>query len=435
MSRRSALPLAFLLLAVAGGVYRAMGSSADELQAAESRTPTPMQNLVVAPVIETPEPLPSAEVDAGAPEPALEHRLAERGAMTTTPPRGFDLDAYVAKWRAALSPLLSGRPPDKRTTLRAANPGTTFATQPDGGVGPCVAGELFRGIALATQVDVFVFIDTSGSMSHALPALAQWLGSLEFTLREAARDYQLVVVADRRAMFLGEARARTSTLADAGFLDEFIGSSDIFDVLLRSGESPGGWRSMVRDGVATEVVLITDDSPPRGPPTQAYGARWTTLLGAALSTTRLHVLGGFEVGPSRVLSAEAPLSRTVCRPHGVSLGLEYQRLSKAHRGVRASLCEADSLRELLRVVLDVPPPQSPCRWDVEVHPAARLREPRAVTSSGFTEPLLREYSEPACAGLRRSYLLRDTGVTLCPSTCAALREEGFKGIELSWTCP
>lgn len=427
--------MAFLVLAVAGGLWRALGSSIDESAASDSRAPTLRETPVAAATFEAPVSATTVEEDAGLLERSIEPPIAERSETTTTPPRGFDLEAYVAKWRAALSPLMGGRPPQKRTTLREANAGRSFEAQADGGMGPCVPGEVVREVSRATQVDVFVFIDTSGSMSGVLPELAQWLGRLEFTLRDAARDYQLVVVADRRAVFPGESRARPGTLPDAGFLDEFIGSSDIFDVLLRSGESPAGWRSMARPGVPAEVVLITDDSPARGSPTQEYRARWTTLLGPALPTTRLHVLGGFEVGPPRVLNPDAPLSKTVCRPHGVSPGLEYQRLSKAHRGVRASLCEAESLRELLRVVLETPPPQLQCAWELEVHPAARLQEPRVVMSNGLIEPLLREYSEPACAGLRRSYLPREHGVTLCPSTCAALREEGFKGVELSWTCP
>lgn len=426
------MPLAFLVLAVAGGVYRAMGSSADESPAPDSRAPTPSERPVAAPVIETPERL-TPEEDAGPPERSIEQPIAERNETTTTPPPGFDLEAYVAKWRTALTPLMRRGAPQKLTTLREANAGALFDRQSDGGVGPCMPGQVIREVSRATQVDVFVFIDTSGSMFGVMPALAQWLGSLEFTLREAARDYQLVVVANRHAVFSGESRGRP--LPDAGFLDESIGSSDIFDVLLRSGDSPGGWRSMARAGVATEVVLVTDDSPSRASSTQEYRARWSTLLGPALPTTRLHLLGGFEVGPPRVLNPDAPISKTVCRPHGVSQGLEYQRLSKAHRGVRASLCEAESMRALLRVVLETPPPELPCGWELEVHPGARLQEPRAVMSNGLIEPLLREYSEPACAGLRRSYLPRDRGVTLCPSTCAALREEGFKGVELSWTCP
>lgn len=434
MNRRTGWALPFLLLAVAGAVWRL----ADPVENEPVEEPT--TSAVVQP-LPTLEPAPPVEpVDAGTfpplvdPEPSAiaPPPLAEGGGFTTTPPKGFDLETYVRRWREALEPLMGWKAPARRATIRVADQGKPFQREPDGGVPPCVAGQVVRVLSRPLMVDVVVFIDTSGSMDETLPAIAQWLGKLEFSLRQASRDFQLIVVADRQRV-TREARRFPPARVDSGYVEEFINSNDMLDVLLRSAESPTGWASAMRPGVARELILVTDDSPFSWVSTKDYAPRLAQLFGADEKVTRLHVMGGFEVGKGRLLGPDDSLAAMVCRPHGVSPGLVYQRLSKMHRGTRASICDDWSRDSLFEVVLESQPPPIPCSFELELHPEATLQVPRVVQRR-MSEPLLREYSEAACPGLRRSFLPLPNGIRLCPSTCEALREDRVEALELSWTC-
>lgn len=425
MKRRTAWPLLFLLIAVAGAVRR--------LAQPEAREPLDEPVITASPVtIEPPEvgdsglkelPLPEVvPVDAGS------------STFTTQPPVGFDVEAYVAKWRAVLAPLLDRTAPTKPIINREADRGWRFDEPVDGGVARCEPGRVVSGFDESARVDIFVFVDTSGSMYGVLPAVVRWLGELEYALREARRDFQLIVVANTDWLLRGQRTGPALTL-DAGVIKQKINSNDVVDVMLASGASPSGWRSFARPAVPTELLLITDDSP-FGQPVSGYRSRFEALMGPALAQTRLHVMGGFDVGSVNLLAPEDPLTSGVCRPHGVSHGLEYQRLAQAYRGSRTSLCRPDSWSALKEVIFKTPvQPEALCSWQFELHPAAVVGEPFAMPASGLPVTLYREPSIARCgSGVRRSYVAEERSITLCPSTCVALREEGFKGLELSWTC-
>lgn len=379
------------------------------------------------------EPVDAGEQEEERPAVAAPEATAPKpGGWTTTPPEGFDLQAYVARWRDALKQL-TGKNAVSPRGLRSAHDGVAGrgVETTDAGAAPaCAPGRVQRPLIAATQLDVFVFVDTSGSMMDLLDDVADWLGRLELLLREAQRDYQLIVVADRSALF----SARRPPPKDGGVLDQLIRSHDIFDVLLRTGETTNGWRTLTRSGVPTELVLITDDSPWARYDARGYAARFSRLLGPTVVTTRLHLIGGFEVGQPLLLGPDAPISRAVCRPHGVAPGLEYQALATANRGLRASLCERPSREALLKQLLEVRSPTTGCEWELPLHEDAEIVDPAIVDARGLREPLLQEYSAAACAGLRRSYLARPRGLTLCPSTCEAVRADNFVALELSWTC-
>lgn len=424
MDRRTLWALLFLLLAVAGAVWRLVQT---EPEAEPVLEPEVLERVVNEPpalvvpavpeVVDSGATIPEAVVDAGS------------STFTTQPPRGFDVEAYVAKWRAALAPLLNRTGPAKSITTREADRGSSAAPSTDGGLASCEARRVTLGFNESARVDVFVFIDTSGSMYGVLPAVARWLGELEFALREAQRDFQLIVIANTDALLRTE-RIRL----DAGVVKQRIDSNDIVEVLLASGSSSKGWRSFARPDVPTELVLVTDDSPYGHP---SYELRFEALMGAALAQTRVHVMGGFDVGSANLLGPEDPLAPAVCRPHGMSHGLEYQRLSMAYRGSRTSLCRSDSWSALKDVLLSTPVrPEARCWWQFELHPDAVLGPPVALQASGAPVALIREKTLRDCgSGFRRSYLSDERSITLCPATCVALPEDGFKGLEFSWTCP
>lgn len=427
MDRRTAWALLFLLLALAGAVWRFVQP---EPEPALEQPPEPTSSPRDGTVTREPAVLLAAPevVDSGALESNVLVTDAGASTFTTQPPLGFDVDAYVAKWRAALAPLLNRTAPTKSITTREADRGSSFAPGVDGGVVGCSPRRLSLGFNESARVDVFVFVDTSGSMTGVLPDVAQWLGELEFGLREAQRDFQLVVVANTDWLLRTE-RVRL----DAGVIKQRINSNDIVEVLLASGTSPTGWRSFARPEVPTEIVLVTDDSPFGHP---SYEARFEALMGAALSQTRVHVMGGFDVGSANLLGPEQPLAPGVCRPHGMAHGLEYQHLSMTYRGSRTSLCRPDSWSALKDVLLKTPvPPEARCSWQFELHPDAVLAPPLAMPASGLPVSLIREHTLADCgSGFRRSYLADERSITLCPATCVALPEDGFRGLEFSWTC-
>lgn len=427
MHRRTAWPLLFLLLALAGTVWQLAQSEPEVEQAPE---PEPLERVVTEPAALVVPPA-SEVVDSGVTPLEVVVPVVDAGAstFTTQPPAGFDVEAYVAKWRAALAPLLKRTAMTKSITTREADRGSSAAPPTDAGVASCEARRLTLDFHESARVDLFVFIDTSGSMYGVLPAVAQWLGELEFALREAQRDFQLIVVANTDWLLRTE-RIRL----DAGVIKQRINSNDIVEVVLASGASPGVWRSFARPEVPTEFVLVTDDSPYGQP---SYEARFEALMGASLAQTRVHVMGGFDVGSANLLGPEAPLAPAVCRPHGVSHGLEYQRLSMAYRGSRTSLCRTDSWSALKDVLLKTPVrPEARCSWQFELHPDAVLGPPLALPASGLPVSLIREKILDDCgSGFRRSYLSDQRSITLCPATCVALPEDGFRGLEFSWRCP
>lgn len=423
MNRRTAWGLLFLLLALAGVVWR-LTQPEPEVEQLSSEAPAP-HAVAEAPVA----PLPASEVDdSGVLELVVPVGDAGASTFTTQPPVGFDVDAYVAKWRAALAPLLNRTSSTRSITTREVDRGLSATTGPDGGVGRCEPRRVSLGFDESAQVDIFVFVDTSGSMAGVLPDVAQWLGELEFGLRQAQRDFQLIVVANTDWLLRTE-RFRL----DAGVIKQRINSNDIVEVVLASGASPTGWRSFARPGVPTEMVLVTDDSPFGRP---SYEARFEELMGDALPQTRVHVMGGFDVGSANLLGPEQPLAQGVCRPHGVAHGLEYQRLSRTYGGSRTSLCRPDSWHALRDVLLKTPVrPEARCSWQFELHPDAELAPPLALPTSGTPVSLIREKGLAGCgSGFRRSYLSDERSITLCPATCAALPEDGFRGLEFSWAC-
>lgn len=426
MKHRTAWPLLFLLLAVAGTVWRLAQPEA---------SPEPLDEPVIT---ATPATNPPEVVDSGLNELLLPEVAvpidAGASTFTTQPPAGFDVEAYVAKWRAALAPLLDRTAPTKTIITREVDRGWRFDEPVDGGVARCEPGRVVTGFDESPRVDIFVFIDTSGSMFGVFPAVVRWLGELEYALREARRDFQLIVVANTDWLLRGQRNGPALTL-DAGVIKQRIDSNDVVDVMLASGALPGGWRSFARPAVPIELLLITDDSP-YGQPVSGYRSRFEALMGPALAQTRLHVMGGFDVGSVNLLGPEEPLTSGVCRPHGVSHGIEYQRLAQAYRGSRTSLCRPESWRALKEVIFETPvQPEALCSWQFELHPAAVVGEPFAMPAVGFPVTLYREPAISRCgSGARRSYVADERSLTLCPSTCVALREEGFKGLELSWTC-
>ena len=88
------------------------------------------------------------------------------------------------------------------------------------------------------------------------------------------------------------------------------------------------------------------------------------------------------------------------------------------------------------VLLKTPvPPEARCSWQFELHPDAVLAPPLAMPASGLPVSLIREHTLADCgSGFRRSYLADERSITLCPATCVALPEDGFRGLEFSWTC-
>jgi hypothetical protein len=339
------------------------------------------------------------------------------------------VEAYIARWRAVLAPLMRQHPPRLAIVKGDSFDGGLPRAAPvvDAGL-PCVPGIASVSLTTSRSADVVVFIDTSGSMWDTLERVVRWLGTLQYRIDRDGVDAKLVVVADRQWGF-----RRAKLPLDASVLGQRIESWDILDILLRSGFASDGWRTLLRPSVPTELVLVTDDSSHPAQPFEAYERRVRELLGPAADRTRFHLLGGF--GPEqRLLGPQDPVNEATCTPNGQSAGVVYQRLVNATGGARASLCSPEAM-ELLHEQLLTPPQPRFCTWTPMLPARALPEHLRVLREHGHREQLLLELPG-GCAnpGARRGYLQAGDQYILCPGTCDAIGPEKFLALELPYTC-
>lgn len=345
--------------------------------------------------------------------------LIDAGAqsLTTTPPPGFDLDKYLERWRRALRPLMRPGPHPPVFVQRGARP------PPPRKPALCEPGSLPLPFD-HSPVDVFVFIDTSGSMWRSVDSVAVFLATLEARLVTERADHQLVLIAH------GWQRKRPGPrrpALDAGVLDQIINSHDMLSVVTQ-----GTWQAASRPGALSELLLITDDASNLGE--FEANAQWSSFIGVNAMWTRVHTVGGFRA--TGALSQLEPLSREVCRPYGIADGVIYQQLAMRTGGLRVSLCDlGGSGAATLRTAIATAGVLPRCHWPTTLSPQATNVQATATGSEGTRASLLVEPNSSVCsAHSRRNVVVTSTGVQLCEATCQALPTEGFTGLELSWRC-
>lgn len=429
MKRSTRVALLLVLFAALGAGYRAC---TDEPEPPELDEGLPVEVSVrprLAPVAALDI---DASIDAGL--DAGTNTPGDAGA-SSAPMRPVlpDADAYMAQWLAALKPLLHQYPPKvKFFRARSTDGGVWPPARPsiDAGV-RCEPGVATLGLQHSQFVDVVVFIDTSGSMFGSFETVAWWLGQLQARLGQEDLDAQLVLVADTRYL----RTKRKSFPRDASVVDQTIESHDIFDILLKTGWAPDGWRAGLRAQVPTELVLVTDDSPLVRTPDD-YERRFVELVGLGADTTRLHFVGGFEPFLSKTLLGPTDsISTQTCSNGGVAPGEVYQALTTRHLGFRASICKRESLSALVEQLVKVPAPLL-CNWTPALPPGALPERLRAVNRYGQAEWLVPEFNGGACVSTstRRGYFTAGEEFILCPTTCDSLQRENFQRLELPYLC-
>ncbi|MFZ5438581.1 MAG: hypothetical protein ACOZQL_01165 [Myxococcota bacterium] len=300
----------------------------------------------------------------------------------------------------------------------------------------CEAGRRRLPLGAPPRTDIVVSVDTSGSMHTELPYVAQWLGQLDAALQKRGIDGRILVLANLRQLS-----------PDGGMLRVGIGSYDTLERLLATAhlEEPR-WADQLRDSAQLQLVVVTDDTSQRPQPAEATIAALVAQAGRPFTFS---VLGGFVaqglLGPNaevvrgscsqRQQELAPPLSGVHWGPlpllRGVDPGVPYQELAIALGGWRASLCDASS-REQLRTTLVDTLGQPRCAFGFER--GARVERLEAAHPRGTSDYLVREAAHALCEGMKRSYVGNRNVLTLCGSTCEALRADGFTELVAEVSC-
>jgi hypothetical protein len=379
-----------------------------EVTAAEPTVVEPVAEPPPLPV-ELPEPV---VVDAGLEE------IVDAGNVVVAPePTPQDVEAYIAKWKKALEPLLS----------RSRRKPAFMISSADAGVAktPC---EPEREILIAERelpFDVLVAVDTSGSMGGPhLAQVARFLGTLEYEAVSRRRDARLLVLA---------ATTTDLPVADAGVLNAMVSSNDGLEVLLGTARQGPGWLNALRPGVETRLILATDDGPEPTLKMEAVQPVLSELL--ADRPFSFNVIGGFT--GTRVLEPSARPSPRTCfsrvqRVIGLDVGLLYQQLAISTGGLRASLCHDDSLVQLATRLAT--PLRTKRLCSANLDEGARVLDVAAVTPRGDSYPLYEERVAALCVGMRRTWLVEEKRLSLCPDTCAELATLGADRLRVRQRC-
>lgn len=386
--------------------------------ATTSIAPQPPPSLVV----ETRD----ASVDTGQLDAGLDGGASDAGfdagVTRAREPTAADVAAYVARWRAALEPILrNARPIDPIAINREADAGVSVRKR-------CIAGEHVLPMAPRNPLDLVVAVDTSGSMWGAgLDITADFIGRLEYQLVAQQTDYRLIVLAEPRVLKL---------TTDAGVTKASVQSHDGLDVLINTARDANPrWMQFVRDDSELRVLLITDDGPASGATEPDFTAR---LITAVSRTHTFSVLGGFKA--KTALTQEQPIVRRErcqgsfnSKPmYGQDPGEVYQQVANVFGGVRASICDENSRDALLLVFAQPPERSMKCEWTL--HPEVQLIDVRARDARGTEVFLVREPSVEGCPGLRHSYVLRKPLLAMCPETCAELKLRDMNEVKLRIEC-
>ena len=380
--------------------------------------PEPLAEPAVV-VPEPPPPPPIALPPEPEPEPAdaateLEVPPVDAGLVFREP----NLEDYMNRWRAALAPLFEEK------AVRYTKPTLIpAAPQPDAGVadaGVCERQEQRLSMLMNQRFDIVVAVDTSGSMNTSLEMVARWLAELELRIREQHSDTQLLVLADQR---------RLNRKRPDGGVNAMVQSNDALEVLLNFQ-----WVRLLRPAAELRLVVITDDeADPYGPGAERFLSELTDRLeGRPFS---FHVMGGFDTPPEVVLPPSAPVTPSLCSSGhevGLAAGVTYQALARQTHGLRASLCHPGSRAALSAALLAVPSSQS-CAWALDLA-RHRVDEVNAIGPDVARNRLTWERAPGLCRGMHWSYLVEGPVVSLCPETCAALRQDGYDAIDVTLEC-
>jgi hypothetical protein len=274
--------------------------------------------------------------------------------------------------------------------------------------------------------DLVIVVDTSGSMTHALQPVVEWLARLEKAIVDRQLDTQLLVLADQRSI------GRKAN-ADGG-INWTVGSYDALNVLLLGARGGGQrWADYLRTNAELMLVVVTDDRPYAGS-APVFQKRITEALGGMPFT--FHVLGGFEAYPQGVLTPDQPIATAICAREGIqgmNIGEQYQELARLTKGTRASLCFSQGRDGLTEALLATSMRSAGCAWLLN-ESGHRIDGVSAVSAQKAPYRLLEERSAESCAGMRRSYRMAGGLLALCEDTCGSLKQDGYEGIEVKLEC-
>ncbi|MBL8915864.1 MAG: VWA domain-containing protein [Archangium sp.] len=397
------------------------------LQEDDSVAPPPPSVMTPGDVV-LPEPLPTPRVesvdagaaaglDVGAPDAGV-----DAGVTRAREPSEAEIAAYVAKWKAALAPVLrNSRPEEPKLLTSGADGGVAL----DAGT-PCQPGEQRLAFTTQAPLDIVVVVDSSGSMFTAgLDIAADFLGRLEFDLLRAGRDFRLLVLAEPRVLKL---------TIDGGVLAARVQSHDGLDVLLDTATlAQPRWFDVVRPSSELHLLLITDDGPSFRATSEGFLAKFRQLPRPPASFS---VLGGF--GQPEFMTRDDPsLAQGVCSSnfkgrtmHGLDPGVVYQEVSMALGGYRASICSELGRGALQGFYVGAGAPRTRCEWALPRN--AEVFELRAMTPTGGRY-LMRERIGQ-CRNLQRSFVFAPPLLTLCPETCTDLLTHGTDSLVVRVSC-
>lgn len=384
---------------------------------------------------------------------ALQPVLKRDGGVSTTAvfvrsaDGGATANPFEVLLRRAAPSTDGGRRPRPGAPVAAEEP--DVPEPPDAGLA-CDPGPI-RIALRQNRLDLVVAIDTSGSMFSTLPSVNEWLTrKLEPDLKKSGLDYQLMVLVDledlRKTVQIVERRrsGRTEIWApsDAGInLGAEVQSNDALDVLLESASQVGGsWLTRLRPDAQVHLLVVTDDRP--RPSTMAsFVPRLTELAGGRLGTAAeprftFHGLLGLETSAEAwVIAPDRPLVGTRAPRCGVHPGNDYQALAQQTKGLRGSVCHAESMNAFVDQLIG--PLRASVRCDSTLppnFPADRPITMRALAADGRSQTLGKAFDHFNCEASTAGYFVQNHQVRVCPKSCAALTSEGYDVIEAIGVC-
>lgn len=341
-------------------------------------------------------------------------------------------------------------------TEAAATSGTTA---PDPTTGPASTGsssgstgapacelKVFPNVSTKKPVDIFLYVDASGSLAPVLAQVNANIKVLPEILQGAEVDYRVLVVSRWPNACLSPfdcaAVKAPLTISDDGrllYVDLGTGSSGVpdgyptfIDQYWRVPYAQGAVEPFLRPDSVRVVFGFTDgekaSNDVAGAP--ATLALLDERLGAGQHT--IHTVGGFT--PMGILGPDAPLQAGACLGKDDSGPTQKaQQLSILTGGLRTSVCMLDALAIFKAIAESATATSTQCELPIPDTVETDIIDPNNVSvdlipTMGDPQPLTYVPDAMSCVDLGFSIL--GNVIHLCPATCAAIKQDLGASLEI-----
>ena len=387
------------------------------------------------------------------------------------PPPGFGVETPApAPTGAGAGGQLDPLPPTLEPSAPGLDPGAAAPEPADTCATARSEAELIR-----EPIDIVVLLDNSLSMVDEARSVEAALNvSFARILEDSAIDYRLVLLSRHRnsdSLLGATAVCIDPPLGGGGvcptpepsFGQRFfhysteVGSSDSFDVLLRSydGErrddfqlAPRGWSEWLRPGVKKAFLEISDDD--ENMPAQTFLNQLVALapeqFGADPSRPNLvwHSIVGLpeKADPVAAYQPSEPVAEGRCFGNLTTVfnaGRTYQDLSRLTGGLRFPICQFNAYDRVFETIAEsvVETSGVACGFGIPIPPGGTRLELDKVAVSyepGTGAPVVFGQAADAASCQADAFLVDGENITLCPEACDRVRADPGGSVQVLFTC-